>query len=141
MICSGDGTYQTVSVAIEILFNLELASILTYSFSDVAFPFPFSGAHSPQPSTTEPTAESPTRSAGSIDRRLMAAISVLFIVIIASFVALNGQVGDAAGAAGAGMLQRNDMMPWLLSSRCVGIRSTRVAFIRKHAFDVALMMC
>ena len=109
--CTGNVTYLTVSVAIEILFNLELASIMTYYFSDLAFPFSFSGAHSPQPSPTEPAAESPTRSAGSIDRRLMAAISVLFIVIIASFVALNGQVGDAAGAAGADMFQRNEMMP------------------------------
>ena len=61
-------------------------------------PPPFTGA---LPLPTSPvasaSADSLPRSVGVVDRRLMAAVSVLLILIIASFVALNGQVSEAVG--------------------------------------------
>ncbi len=60
----------------------------------------------PVPVSPAAPSEQSQRFAGGVDRRLMAAISVLFIVIIASFVALNGQVGSAGVAGAAATLRR-----------------------------------
>jgi hypothetical protein len=59
---------------------------------------PFTGAPPQPPSpVASASADALPRSVAVVDRRLMAAVSVLLILIIASFVALNGQVSEAVG--------------------------------------------